>query len=139
MAESIPESHLDLIAGPYYAVFTTINPEGGPENTLVWCSWDGEHVLVNTAKGRRKDRNVRSNPQVALFVLDPEDMFRWIDVRGIVSEIVPDPEAENISAHAKLYVGVDSYYGEYQDMALKEKEERVIIKIRPESVVTLPG
>lgn len=137
MAETIPESHLDLIAGPYYAVFTTINPDGGPENTLVWASWDGEHVLVNTAKGRRKDRNVRANPQVALFVLDPEDMFRWIDVRGLVAEVVPDPDAENISAHAKLYVGVDNYYGDYQDIELKDKEERVIIKIKPENVVTL--
>jgi PPOX class probable F420-dependent enzyme len=137
MSESIPETHLDLIAGPYYAVFTTINPDGAPENSLVWCSWDGEHVLVNTAKGRRKDRNVRQNPDVAVFVLDPQDNFRWIDVRGFVAEIVPDPEAENISAHAKLYVGVDSYYGDYQDIELKGKEEREIIKIRPEHVVTL--
>lgn len=137
MSETIPESHLDLIAGPYYAVFTTVNEDDGPENTLVWCSWDGEHVLVNTAKGRRKDRNVRRNPNVAIFVLDPEDMFRWIDVRGIVTEIEPDPDAANISAHAKLYVGVENYYGDYQDIALKEKEERIIFKIKPVNVVTL--
>ena len=52
---TIPPSHLDLLTGPIYVVFTTIADDGQPENTIVWCSWDGEHVLVNTVAGRRKD------------------------------------------------------------------------------------
>ena len=59
---------------------TTMAPSGQPENTVVWCSWDGEYVLVNTADGRRKPDNVRKNPKVALTVIDPQNAFRWIDV-----------------------------------------------------------
>lgn len=66
MSSKIPATHVDLLEGPYFAVLTTMAPSGQPENTVVWCSWDGEHVLVNTADGRRKPDNVRKNPKVAL-------------------------------------------------------------------------
>lgn len=135
---TIPESHLKLISGPYYAVFTTLSPEGNPENTIVWCSWDGEYILVNTAAGRRKDTNIRQNPNVALCVLDPEDGFYWIDVRGIVEEIAPDEDYANINAHAKLYAGADEYYGGVAPAELRGAEERIIFKIKPERVVTTP-
>ena len=138
MPAKIPASHLDLIAGPIYASLTTINPDGGPENSVVWCSWDGEHVLVNTAAGRRKPNNVANNPKVALIAIDPQDPFRWIDVRGVVAEVVPDPDYANINAHAKLYAGVDEYYGGVQPAEAKGTEERIIFKIRPEHVVAFP-
>lgn len=133
---TIPESHIDLITGPVYAILTTIAPDGQPENTIVWCSWDGEYVLVNTAAGRRKDENVRQNPLVALTALDPEDPYRWIDVRGFVESVVPDEGNANINAHAKLYVGADSYYGGYVRAELQDKEQRVIFRIKPTRVVT---
>ena len=53
MPATVPATHIDLLTGPFYAVFTTVAPSGQPENTVVWCSWDGSHVLVNTAGGRR--------------------------------------------------------------------------------------
>lgn len=127
----IPESHLDLIAGPYIAVMTTVSPDNKPENTAVWSSWDGTHILVNSTASRRKPANIRNNPNVAIFVLDPNDPYRWIDVRGIVEEIVPDPDYANISAHAKLYVGADEYYGGFAPIERKGTEERIIFKIKP--------
>ncbi|MCB0137983.1 MAG: PPOX class F420-dependent oxidoreductase [Caldilineaceae bacterium] len=139
MSSKVPASHVDLLTGPYFAVLTTVAPSGQPENTVVWCSWDGEHVLVNTADGRRKPANVRNNPKVALTVIDPQDAFRWIDVRGEVAEIVPDPEYANINAHAKLYAGVDEYYGGVSPIELKGKEDRIIFKIRPDRVLAFPG
>jgi len=139
MSSKVPASHVDLLTGPYFAVLTTVAPSGQPENTVVWCSWDGEHVLVNTADGRRKPANVRNNPKVALTVIDPQDPFRWIDVRGEVAEIVPDPEYANIDAHAKLYAGVDEYYGGVSPIELKGKEDRIIFKIRPDRVLAFPG
>ncbi|HRW49051.1 MAG: PPOX class F420-dependent oxidoreductase [Caldilinea sp.] len=139
MSSKVPASHVDLLTGPYFAVLTTVAPSGQPENTVVWCSWDGEHVLVNTADGRRKPANVRNNPKVALTVIDPQDPFRWIDVRGEVAEIVPDPEYANINAHAKLYAGVDEYYGGVSPIELKGKEDRIIFKIRPDRVLAFPG
>ncbi len=139
MSESIPASHLDLIEGPFYAILTTLNPKGAPENTVVWCSSDGEHVLVNTANGRRKPSNVRRDPRVALAVIDPTNPFRWIDVRGVVEEIVPDTDYANIDAHAKLYAGVDAYYGGVAPAEARGAEERIIFKIRPERVLASPS
>ena len=139
MSSKVPASHVDLLTGPYFAVLTTVAPSGQPENTVVWCSWDGEHVLVNTADGRRKPANVRNNPKVALTVIDPQDPSRWIDVRGEVAEIVPDPDYANINAHARLYAGVDEYYGGVSPIEMKGKEDRIIFKIRPDRVLAFPG
>lgn len=138
MSTSIPDSHKDLIDGPVYSIFTTIAPDGNPENTVVWCSRDGDHVLVNTAAGRRKERNVRKNPQVALTAVDPQDPYRWIDVRGTVAEIVEDTDYSNINAHAKLYFGKDRYYGGAVPAEMEGTETRLILRIRPERVVAFP-
>lgn len=138
MPEPIHASHLDLVQGPYLGTLTTLNPQGAPENTVVWCSWDGQHVLVNTADGRRKPANVRRDPRVALTVIDPANPFRWLDVRGVVEEIVPDADYANIDAHAKLYAGVDQYYGGVAPAAARGTEARIIFKIRPDRVLHFP-
>ncbi|MFO7663906.1 MAG: PPOX class F420-dependent oxidoreductase [Chloroflexota bacterium] len=138
MTDQIPQSHLDLLTGPVYAVLTTIAPNGQPENTVVWCSWDGEHVIVNTAAGRRKDKNARRNPKVALTAVDPDNPLRWVDVRGIVEAIVPDEDLATINAHAKLYAGVDEFFGGYAPVERRETEERIDLKIRPLRVITYP-
>ena len=135
MADTIPDSHLDLIAGPVYAVLTTIAPDGQPENTVVWCSWDGTHVIVNSTDDRRKTKNAGRNPKVALTAIDPQNPLRWIDVRGYVEEIVPDPEYRTINAHARLYEGADEFYGGYADESRRGRENRVDLKIRPTRVV----
>lgn len=135
---TIPETYLDLLTGPVYAVMTTVTPEGQPENTVVWCSWDGEHVLVNSVVGRRKERNVRHNPHVALTVIDPTNPYRWMDVRGVVDKIVPDTDYANINAHAKLYQGVDEYYGGYAPLSKRGTEERIVMKIKPVRVLCYP-
>ncbi len=138
MATNIPPSHLDLVEGPVYAVFTTVAPNGAPENTVVWCSWDGSHVLVNTAAGRRKANNVQQNRKVALTVIDPQDPYRWLDIRGTVEETVDDENYANINAHAKLYAGADKYYGGFAPIERKGTEHRIIFKIRPERVLVYP-
>ncbi|WP_374688349.1 PPOX class F420-dependent oxidoreductase [Promineifilum sp.] len=138
MSATIPPSHLDLITGPVYAVLTTVTHEGQPENTIVWCSWDGTHVVVNSVEGRRKVENVRHNPRVAITAIDPHDPYRWVDVRGYVEEMVPDPEYATINAHAKLYVGVDEYYGGYAPIERRGTEKRIDLKIRPTRVLVYP-
>ena len=138
MSATIPESHLDLIAGPVYAALTTISPAGGPENTVIWCSWDGSHILVNTADGRRKIENVRNNPKVAVFAMDPKDPFRWIDVRGVVETIEDDADLSNINSHCQLYTGNEEYYGSVGPADLEGKERRMILRIKPERVVIFP-
>jgi len=135
MTATIPESHLNLITGPVYATLTTIAPDGYPENSVIWASWDGSDVLVNTVAGRRKARNIENNPKVALIAIDPDDPYRWVDVRGRVEEVVEDRDYQNINAHAKMYAGVDEYYGGVAPAENKGQEERIVLKIRPERVV----
>ena len=69
----IPESVKDLLEKPIVAALTTIAPDGIPENTAIWAMLDEEYVIVSTADGRRKPHNIRNNPNVALFVIDPEN------------------------------------------------------------------
>ena len=138
MSATIPDSHMDLLVEPYYAVLTTISSAGGPENTVIWCSWDGNHVLVNTKGFARKIKNIKNNPQVALNIIDPKNPYRWIDIRGTVDSVTEDKEFANINAHAKKYRGVDEYYGGYQSIELKGKEDRVVVRIRPDRVFAFP-
>jgi PPOX class probable F420-dependent enzyme len=135
MSETIPESHVELIAGPIYSTLTTIAPDGIPENTVIWCSWDGSYVLVNTRRNSRKIRNIEKNPKVALTAIDPKNAYNWIDVRGTVTDITTDVDYKNINSHAKIYRGEDEYYGGVAPLELKGRDERVIIRIKPERVV----
>lgn len=135
----VPDSHKDLLEGPVYSILTTINPDGEPENTVIWASWDGEHVLVNTVRDRRKANNIEKNPHVALTAIDPHNPYRWIDVRGVVEDVVPDTNYTNINNHARIYAGVDEYYGNVAPANRKGKEERIIFKIKPENVVAYGG
>ena len=83
----IPEKHRDLFDKPVFASLATIMPDGTPQVTPVWCDYDGRHIIINTAKGRVKDRNMRRNPAVALAVMDPANPYRYLEVRGKVTEI----------------------------------------------------
>ena len=140
MSETIPESHVELIAGPIYSTLTTIAPDGIPENTVIWCSWDGSHVLVNTRRNSRKIRNIEKNPKVALTAIDPENAYNWIDVRGTVTDISPDVDYKNINSHSKIYMDKDEYYGGVAPLEWKGRDERVVIRIKPERVVSfVPG
>ncbi len=137
-ATSIPDTHLDLLEGPHLAVMTTVAQHSRPENSVVWCAWDGEDVFITTFDTTRKAHNIRSNPWVALTVIDPHDPYRWIDVRGHVEEMVPDDNYVILDQLAKLYTGADSYYGGVAPEGLRGQEPRVVVRIRPEHVVVYP-
>lgn len=132
MTATIPASHRDLLDGPVVVTLVTIMPDGQPQATPVWCNTDGEYVLVNTARGRQKDRNMTANPQVTLLAIDPQNPYRWLEVRGTVVEMTEQGGLEHINALAKLYAGRDDYYAAMPH--LRGQETRVTIKIRPEHV-----
>jgi PPOX class probable F420-dependent enzyme len=130
--EEIPDSHRDLFDRETFAHLSTKMPDGTPHVTPVWVGLDEEtgHVLVNTAKGRQKERNVREDPQVGLSIPDPEDPYRYLSVRGVVDEVTEEGAVETIDAFTRRYFGEDEYphHGE-------ERGPRVNIRIRPERVV----
>ena len=82
MSQVIPEKYRDLFQKRAFASLGTLMPDGRPQVTPVWCDFDGEHVIFNSAKGRQKDRNVRRDPRVSLAIIDPENPYRYLEIRG---------------------------------------------------------
>ena len=126
-----PDSHNDLLQKKAFANLATVNPDGSPQVTPVWFDVDGEDIRINTARGRVKDRNLRRNAAVALAVMDPDNPYRYVQVRGRVSEVTESGADAHIDSLAKKYMGVDKY--PYR----RPGEVRVIFKIRPERVQTM--
>ncbi len=126
MSAEIPEQYRDLFDKKAFASLATIMPNGQPQVTPVWCDFDGSHVIVNSAKGRRKDRNMRSNPRVSLAISDPDNPYRYLEVRGAVVEITEEGADDHIDSMAKKYMGVDKY--PYRQPG----EVRVVYKIEPQ-------
>lgn len=131
MPEVIPEKFRDLFTKKAFASLTTLMPDGSPQTTPVWCDTDGEHVIFNSAKGRQKDRNVRRDPRVAMAIIDPDNPYRYLEIRGKVVEISEQGANAHIDKMAKKYLDKDKYpFGQ-------PGEVRVVYKIRPEHTTTM--
>ncbi len=129
MSQPIPESALDLFQKPILAHLATVMPDGTPQVTPVWIDFDGTSILVNTARGRRKELNMQQRPQVGLDIVDPTNPWRWLSVRGTIAEITEEGALEHANKLTKKYTGRDTYQN------LQPGEVRVICKITPERVI----
>ncbi len=109
MTAAIPEQYMDLVQRPAFANLATVMKDGSPHVTPVWFDYDGAYVRINSAKGRVKDRNMRNNPKVALCILDPKNPYRYLEIRGRVTEISEIGADEHIDQLAKKYLNVDTY------------------------------
>jgi PPOX class probable F420-dependent enzyme len=128
---TIPESHKDLLQKKTFANLATVMSDGSPQVTPVWFDWDGSHIRVNSARGRVKDRNIDRSPRVALAILDPENPYRHVAIRGRVIDVTEKGADAHIDSLAKKYLGQDRYPGR------KPGEVRVIYKIQPDKVATM--
>jgi len=126
----IPDSHLDLVKDETKAIalLATLMKDGSPQLTPVWFNTDGEYILINSAKGRVKDRNMRREPRVAITILDPADYYRYIQIRGRVIEMTTEGAREHINKLSKKYTGRDKF------TPGSEEEIRVTYKILPEFI-----
>jgi len=126
----IPESHLDLIKDETKAFgwLATLMKDNSPQLTPIWFNTDGTHVLINSAKGRVKDRNMRRDQRVAFVITDPNDPYRYIQIRGKVVEIITEGAREHIDKLSKKYTGRDKFTSGSVD------EIRVTYKILPQRV-----
>ena len=125
MSQAIPDKYKDLFQKRAFASLGTLMPDGRPQVTPVWCDYDGEHVIFNSAKGQ-KDRNVRRDPRVSCHYRSRKS-YRYFEIRGHVVKITEEGADESINKLAKKYLGVDKYpYGQ-------PSEVRVIYKIKPET------
>ena len=126
MSEVITARFLELFQKKSFGHLATLLPNGTPQTSPVWVDFDDTHVLVNSARGRLKDKNMRQRPQVALSIQDPDDPYRYLEVRGRVVEITEQGAEEHIDRLAKRYLGLDRY--PYRQPG----EVRVIYKIKPD-------
>lgn len=126
----IPDSHIDLLNDDVraYAYLATLMKDGSPQLTPVWFNTNDDHILINSQIGRVKDRNMRRRPLIALVIQDPEDPFRYIQIRGRVADIT--------EAGARKHI--DILAGKYTEKAFFQLQSpdavRVIYAILPEKV-----
>ena len=128
MTAAIPSGYKDLLEKKAFASLATVNSDGTPQVTPVWFDWDGSHLRVNTAKGRIKDKNMRSRPTVALAIMDPENPYRYLQIKGRVASVTETGADAHIDSLAKKYLGKDRY--PYR----KADEVRVTFAIAPDRV-----
>jgi len=129
----IPSSHEDLLADETRAIgyLATIMSDGSAQVTPVWFNTDGEYILINSAQGRVKDRNMRARPKVAVAISDPKDPYRYLQVRGEVVEITDVGGEDHIHTLAGKYLGEPIYKD------IKPGDVRVTYKISPSSVTIM--
>jgi PPOX class probable F420-dependent enzyme len=120
-----------MIGKKAFAHLATLMPDGGPQVSAVWVDVDGDTILVNSAAGRLKDKNVRKDGRVALSIVDPDNPYHSVSIRGRVVEVTEKGADAHIDKMAKKYMGVDSY------PLRKPSEVRVLYKIKPEQIATM--
>jgi len=119
-----------IIGKKSFAQLATLMPDGSPHVSTVWIDHEEEMILVNTAKGRQKDINVRNDPRVSLCILDPDDPYRQLIIHGRVVEITEEGADDHIDKLAKKYLSRDHYPHR------SSGEVREIIRIQPEEVIS---
>jgi PPOX class probable F420-dependent enzyme len=122
---TIPHNFIDLFQKKSFGQLATLMPDGSPQVTPVWVDYDGRYILVNTARGRVKDQNMRRDPRVGMDIVDPDNPYRHLSIRGRVVDITEQGADEHIDRMAQKYLGVDRYPGRQAD------EVRVLYKIDP--------
>jgi PPOX class probable F420-dependent enzyme len=119
------ETYRDLLESKQLIVMATVNKDGSPQTSPVWFHYKDDFIWINSAKGRLKDRNLRERPVFSGSIVDPQNPYRYVEVRGEVVEITEEGADDHIDFLAKRYLGVDSY------PFRNAQETRVIYKIRP--------
>ena len=125
---TVPESHRELLEdrARAYAYLATLMPDGSPQVTPVWFDAADGHIMINSAKGRTKDRNMRARPAVALLIADPEDHLRYLQIRGRITDISETGALEHISRLSMKYRG--------RPWSPVEGQVRVTYRLLPEHV-----
>ena len=130
--KAIPESHRDLVTDEKkaFASLATLMDDGSPQVTPVWFDVEGDYLRVNTVRGRIKDRNMTLRKDVAILIMDPDDPYRYVHIRGKVTAEREEDAVAHTHGLAKKYLGVD-------ENPWHQGQSRVIFLIQPETVSTM--
>jgi PPOX class probable F420-dependent enzyme len=127
----IPDSHGDILDKGAFGHVATIGPNGEPQSNPVWFDWDGTYLRFSQLTTRQKLRNLRRDPRIAISILDPDDPYRYLEIRGRVVDIEDDPQWEFINKMAKKYLGLD------ENPWNRPGDDRVVIVVEPEQTTTM--
>jgi PPOX class probable F420-dependent enzyme len=128
MADVLSEKARALITRPVLASLATLNPDGSPQITPLWVDLDGDDVVFNTARGRKKARNLELDSRVAVTVIDPDDQYNVVAFQGTVSDVTTDGADAHIDSLSKKYLGVDTY------PMRREGEVRIRVTVRTDRI-----
>ena len=134
MAVAIPEGFKDLLEKPVVVALVTVMPSGQPQATPVWTDYDGTYVRVNTARGRQKDKNMKPGARVTVLAVDPQDPYRWMEIRGRIAGETEEGAVEHINALSLKYRGEPDYYAPNPER--RAAEQRVTYTIEPTHINT---
>ena len=123
---------INLLNGKNLVFIATIMKDGSPQVSPVWADFEDEHIMVNTAEGRIKHKNVLRDPRVALSIVDSNNPLDMTSIKGTVVEIIPDYDYIHANKLTKKYLGKETY------PFRRENEKRIIFKIKPEKIFVLP-
>ncbi len=127
----IPDTHRDLLGKKGFAHVATIGPSGEPHSSPVWYDWDGEHLLFSQTKTRQKYHNLLRDPRVAISITDPDNPYRYLEIRGTLDGVEEDEGNAFINAMAKKYIDEDVYPWH------QPGDERIVLKIRPHHTTSM--
>jgi len=128
VSHELTDSAINLFRGKNFAFIASLMNDGAPQITPVWIDYDGKFVLVNTAEGRTKQKNFDRDSRVALSIVDKDNPYTTVSIRGMVVEQTANGADEHIDKLAKKYLGVDKY------PFRAPGEKRIILKIKPDKV-----
>ena len=132
MCDKLQEKTIQLFQKRNIVFIATIMKDGAPQLSPVWANYDSGYILVNTAEGRIKHKNILRDPRVAISVVSHDNPLDMTTIRGIVEEIIPDYDYAHADKLTLQYLGQKHYPFK------RENEKRIILKIKPESVFVLP-
>lgn len=129
----LPQSHQDLLDGDVCVALTTVMPDGQPQITPVWCSREGDYVLLNTMRGFRKEKNMRANPNVTLLAYDPKHPLRHIEIRGTIVDMTEEGALEHLNQLTQKYTRKPGarFFGDCIPVQLQATYVPVKIKVAP--------
>ncbi|HET9168573.1 MAG TPA: PPOX class F420-dependent oxidoreductase [Actinospica sp.] len=123
----IPERALELLRQPLIVNLATTRPDGAPQVNPMWFIWDGEFIWFTHTNYRQKYRNIAHEPRVSVSIIDPEDKYGYVEIRGVVDHIDEDPEA-------KLYQRLSAWY-DGTAITPEDAPRRVAVAVRPTKVI----
>jgi PPOX class probable F420-dependent enzyme len=126
-----PASHADLLERPLFANLATVRPDGAPQSNVMWFAWSGGRIRMTHTRDRQKFRNLKHEPRVAVSVFDPDDPYRFLEVRGVVESI------EHDDPQASFYRFLQERYGRVYE--IRDAAVRVVVTVRPETFVAVTG